>query len=89
MHARHRVERAGGDLGGVAREGEARDAVRVCLDEAAHAEAIEIKPRRVFQVLRISISGKTVTAGLFESLEVLGKEESLARLQFAKNLISN
>jgi len=54
----------------------------------AHAESIEIKPRRVFQVLRISISGKTVTAGLFESLEVLGKAESLARLQFAKKLIS-
>lgn len=35
------------------------------------------KPKHFFQAVRIAISGKTVTGGLFESLELLGKEKSI------------
>lgn len=53
----------------------------------ALAERLEVKAGPLFGTLRISLSGKTVTAGLFESLEVLGKEESLRRLESAKKLL--
>jgi glutamyl-tRNA synthetase len=38
------------------------------------------KPKDVFMQLRIAVTGKTVGPPLLESLEVLGKEETLARL---------
>jgi glutamyl-tRNA synthetase len=44
------------------------------------ADALGLKPREAFQPIRVAVTGSTVSPGLFESLEVLGKEESLARL---------
>ena len=44
------------------------------------AERLGLKPREAFQPIRLAITGSKVSPGLFESLEVLGKEESLARL---------
>lgn len=41
------------------------------------------KPVELFQLIRIAISGKTVTLPLFESLEILGKETTLKRLKNA------
>jgi glutamyl-tRNA synthetase len=41
------------------------------------------KPRDVFQPIRIAVTGSKISPGLFESLELLGKEESLARLAAA------
>ena len=38
------------------------------------------KPKDVFMQLRIAVTGKTVGPPLLESLEILGKEETLARL---------
>ncbi len=49
----------------------------------ALAERLELKPREAFQPIRIAITGSKVSPGLFESLEVLGKTESLARLSAA------
>jgi glutamyl-tRNA synthetase len=43
-------------------------------------EALELKPKIVFQVLRVAITGSTVSLPLFESLELLGRETALARL---------
>jgi glutamyl-tRNA synthetase len=43
-------------------------------------EDLGAKPAAVFQPLRVAISGKTVSAGVFESLALLGKEEALARI---------
>jgi len=45
------------------------------------AERLERKPREAFQCLRIAVTGSDVSPGLFESLELLGKEESLARIK--------
>jgi glutamyl-tRNA synthetase len=41
------------------------------------------KPGEVFQPLRVAITGKTVSAGVFESLVLLGREETLARIDVA------
>jgi glutamyl-tRNA synthetase len=46
----------------------------------ALAERLGLKPREAFQPIRLALTGSNVSPGLFESLEVLGKEESLARL---------
>jgi glutamyl-tRNA synthetase len=41
------------------------------------------KPNAVFQPVRVAISGTTVSPGIFESVAVLGKEETLARIDEA------
>jgi glutamyl-tRNA synthetase len=49
----------------------------------ALAEELGTKPGAVFQPLRVALTGRTVSAGIFESLALLGKEESLARVDAA------
>ncbi|HXZ58062.1 MAG TPA: glutamate--tRNA ligase [Gaiellaceae bacterium] len=44
------------------------------------AERLGLKPRDAFQPIRLAVTGSTVSPGLFESLELLGKEESLVRI---------
>ena len=44
------------------------------------AARLELSPRKAFQPIRIAVTGSKVSPGLFESLELLGKEESLRRL---------
>jgi glutamyl-tRNA synthetase len=44
------------------------------------AERLGQKPRQTFGPIRLAITGAKVSPGLFESLELLGKGESLARL---------
>ena len=46
--------------------------------------AEELSARKGLQPIRVAISGSTVSPPLFESLEVLGREESLARLNAAR-----
>jgi glutamyl/glutaminyl-tRNA synthetase len=41
------------------------------------------KPNKVFQPLRVAISGTTVSPGIFESVAVLGRDETLARVDEA------
>jgi glutamyl-tRNA synthetase len=38
------------------------------------------KPRDVFQPVRVALAGSTVSPGIFETLEVLGRDEALARI---------
>jgi glutamyl-tRNA synthetase len=45
------------------------------------AERLELKPRQAFQPIRLALTGSTISPGLFESLELLGKEESIARIR--------
>jgi glutamyl-tRNA synthetase len=56
-------------------------------DEAAVGEALTAvierraaKPREVYQPLRVAISGGTVSPGIFESVALLGREETLRRI---------
>jgi glutamyl-tRNA synthetase len=46
----------------------------------AMAEHLGLKPRQAFQPIRLALTGSNVSPGLFESLELLGKEESLSRI---------
>ncbi len=39
-----------------------------------------VKARQVFQPVRVALAGRPVSPGIFETLVVLGREESLARL---------
>ncbi len=47
------------------------------------ADGLGLKPRQAFHPIRIAVTGSTVSPGLFESLELLGRDESLARLASA------
>lgn len=48
---------------------------------AAIVEDMGIKPRLAFGPLRVAITGRRVSPPLFESMEILGKEATLARLR--------
>jgi glutamyl-tRNA synthetase len=52
------------------------------LEEAvrAYAEEADLKLGKIAQPMRAALTGTTVSPGIFEVLEVLGREESLARL---------
>ena len=59
-------------------------------DEAAVGQALsavierrEAKPREVYQPLRVAITGATVSPGIFESVALLGREETLRRIDRA------
>jgi glutamyl-tRNA synthetase len=47
----------------------------------AYAEKLGLSPRKAFQPIRVAVTGSKVSPGLFESLEVLGRDESLARIR--------
>jgi glutamyl-tRNA synthetase len=57
------------------------------IDEAlreALVEGLGLKPRNAFGPVRVAITGRRVSPPLFESLELLGRERSLARLASAQ-----
>jgi glutamyl-tRNA synthetase len=43
-------------------------------------EQLGLKPRQGFQPIRIAVTGSRISPGLFESIELLGREKTLARL---------
>jgi glutamyl-tRNA synthetase len=46
-------------------------------------ERLGLKPRQTFAPIRVAVTGSKVSPGLYESLELLGREESLRRLSAA------
>ncbi len=46
-------------------------------------ERLGIKPGKVYQPIRVAITGTSVSPGIFESVAALGKAESLARIDAA------
>jgi glutamyl-tRNA synthetase len=48
--------------------------------QAALIEGLGLKPRVAFGPLRTAISGRRISPPLFESMEILGKAETIARL---------
>jgi glutamyl-tRNA synthetase len=48
------------------------------------AERLELKPREAFQPIRVAVTGSKVSPGLFESIELLGRDRSLDRLRAAR-----
>ena len=84
--------------GKVMREGarEALEASRAALEASSEFDAnaveaalnpiperLESKPGKVYQPIRVAITGTSVSPGIFESLAVLGREESLSRIDAA------
>jgi glutamyl-tRNA synthetase len=49
----------------------------------AAADRLELKPRQAFQPIRVAVTGSKVSPGLFESIELLGRETTLSRLRAA------
>jgi glutamyl-tRNA synthetase len=49
----------------------------------AAADERELKPRQAFQPIRVAVTGSRVSPGLFESIELLGRETTLSRLRAA------
>ncbi|WP_395307256.1 glutamate--tRNA ligase [Mycobacterium sp. AMU20-3851] len=52
--------------------------------KTALLDGLELKPRKAFGPIRVAVTGSTVSPPLFESLELLGRERSLARLRAAR-----
>jgi glutamyl-tRNA synthetase len=60
------------------------------LDQALRAAAQEVgvKAGQMFQPIRVAVCGRKNAPGLFETLEVLGKETTLARIENAIQLLA-
>ncbi|MFN2517877.1 MAG: glutamate--tRNA ligase [Jatrophihabitantaceae bacterium] len=60
----------------------------VAIEQALHGTLVDglgLKPRNAYGPLRVAVTGRTVSPPLFESMELLGRERSLARLQAARS----
>lgn len=55
------------------------DAIQAALNETL-IEGLELKPRIAFGPLRTAISGRRISPPLFESMEILGKADTIKRL---------
>ena len=56
------------------------------IDEALRTALVEdlgLKPRTAFGAVRVAVTGRRISPPLFESLELLGRERALARLEDA------
>ncbi|QNE89449.1 glutamate--tRNA ligase [Corynebacterium incognita] len=61
------------------------DVIEAALSKAL-IEELELKPRKAYGALRVAVSGAAVSPPLFESMELLGRESTLARLRAAREL---
>ncbi|OIV37634.1 glutamate--tRNA ligase [Mangrovactinospora gilvigrisea] len=60
------------------------------IEEALRTALIDglgLKPRVAFGALRVAVTGRRVSPPLFESMELLGRDESLRRLRAARPLV--
>jgi glutamyl-tRNA synthetase len=46
-------------------------------------ESLELKPGKVYQPVRVALTGTTISPGIFESVAALGREATLARIDDA------
>ncbi|WP_438362083.1 glutamate--tRNA ligase [Nocardioides antri] len=58
------------------------DAIQTALQQAL-VEGLGLKPRTAFGPVRVAVTGRRVSPPLFESMELLGRDRSLGRLQRA------
>jgi glutamyl-tRNA synthetase len=59
------------------------DAIQSAL-QAALVDGLELKPRKAFGPVRVGVTGSAVSPPLFESMELLGRDTTLARLRSAR-----
>jgi glutamyl-tRNA synthetase len=55
---------------------------------ASLIDGLGLKPKNAFGPVRVAISGRRISPPLFESLELLGREKSLRRLELARRMAS-
>jgi glutamyl-tRNA synthetase len=53
--------------------------------KAALLDGLELKPRKAFGPIRVAATGSAVSPPLFESLQLLGRDRSLARLRAGRD----
>jgi glutamyl-tRNA synthetase len=58
-----------------------QDAIQAALEDVV--TALGVKPKQVFQPIRVALAGRAISPGIFETLAVLGRNESLARIDRA------
>ncbi|WP_169545576.1 glutamate--tRNA ligase [Sneathiella aquimaris] len=61
-----------------------KDAIEAIVRESAEAE--DLKLGKIAQPLRAALTGTTVSPGIFDVLEILGKEEALGRIRDAAKI---
>ena len=61
------------------------------LDQAIHAfmAESELSPKKVLQPLRVAVTGRSCSPGMFETLFALGKEKVLKRVDYAIESLTN
>ena len=55
----------------------------------ALAEELSLKPGQLFGILRVAVTGRKVSPPLFETMEVIGRETALQRLEAAIAMLEN
>jgi glutamyl-tRNA synthetase len=65
------------------RAAEPYDAATIEAALAPLLDRFEVKPGRLYQPIRVAITGTSVSPGIFESLAVLGRERCLERIEAA------
>jgi glutamyl-tRNA synthetase len=59
------------------------DAVAIEAALRGTADRLGLKPRQAFQPIRVAVTGSKISPGLFESIELLGRDTTLSRLRAA------
>ena len=55
----------------------------------ALVEQLGLSPSQVFGILRVAVTGQTVSPPLFESMEIVGKEKVLERVAGAIRILED
>ena len=56
--------------------------------KSALIEGLELKPRKAFAPVRVAVTGSHISPPLYESMELLGRERTLARLRAGRARIA-
>ena len=57
------------------------DAATIEVELKALCERLEAKPKTVYLPIRVAVTGSRISPGLYESIELLGRDVTLARLR--------
>ena len=53
------------------------------------ATEMDVKVGQLFSVVRVAVTGQSVSPPLFESMEIIGREKSLERLKNAITILKS
>jgi glutamyl-tRNA synthetase len=53
------------------------------------AEQMDVKVGQLFHVVRVAVTGQRISPPLFESMEIIGREKSLARIEKAVKILES